>query len=182
MWSVAFLSLALAVPLAQAAPDPTDPVPPDHWAYTALAKLLGPELDREWHGNRQMTRYEFALGLWRVLESLGNSEQPPGELPAWEASDLLELVIREFGPELSLLSAAADEEGSPGLRDRLASIPEEHWFHSTAGRLLDHLTPFRDVPRDHWAHNAVETLRQKGIIVGYPAGTFSRPGATSSPA
>lgn len=30
--------------------------------------------------------------------------------------------------------------------------------------------PFRDVPPDHWAAQAVETLRQKGIVRGYPAG------------
>ncbi len=30
---------------------------------------------------------------------------------------------------------------------------------------------FRDVPPDHWAAQAVETLRQKGIVEGYPAAT-----------
>ena len=29
--------------------------------------------------------------------------------------------------------------------------------------------PFPDVPKDHWAAAAVETLRQRGIVVGYPA-------------
>lgn len=28
--------------------------------------------------------------------------------------------------------------------------------------------PFRDVPPDHWAARAVETLRRKGIVRGYP--------------
>ncbi len=28
--------------------------------------------------------------------------------------------------------------------------------------------PFSDVPKDHWAAAAVETLRQRGIVVGYP--------------
>ncbi len=28
--------------------------------------------------------------------------------------------------------------------------------------------PFRDVPPNHWAAQAVETLRQKGIVRGYP--------------
>ena len=27
---------------------------------------------------------------------------------------------------------------------------------------------FRDVPPDHWAAKAVETLRQQGIVKGYP--------------
>ena len=29
--------------------------------------------------------------------------------------------------------------------------------------------PFSDVPKDHWAAAAVETLRQRGIVKGYPA-------------
>lgn len=29
--------------------------------------------------------------------------------------------------------------------------------------------PFSDVPKDHWAAAAVETLRQRGIVAGYPA-------------
>ncbi|MFN3648406.1 MAG: S-layer homology domain-containing protein [Armatimonadota bacterium] len=29
-------------------------------------------------------------------------------------------------------------------------------------------TPFPDVPRDHWAFDAVEQLRQRGILRGYP--------------
>jgi hypothetical protein len=28
--------------------------------------------------------------------------------------------------------------------------------------------PFSDVPPDHWAASAVETLRERGIVVGYP--------------
>lgn len=30
--------------------------------------------------------------------------------------------------------------------------------------------PFADVPRDHWAYEAVESLRQQGILVGYADG------------
>lgn len=32
--------------------------------------------------------------------------------------------------------------------------------------------PFVDVPADHWAYDAVQSLAAKGIIVGYPDGTF----------
>ena len=34
--------------------------------------------------------------------------------------------------------------------------------------------PFSDVPKDHWAAAAVETLRQRGIVVGYPAAKSAR--------
>jgi len=32
--------------------------------------------------------------------------------------------------------------------------------------------PFADVPRDHWAYDAVNTLSQRGLIIGYPDGTY----------
>ena len=32
--------------------------------------------------------------------------------------------------------------------------------------------PFPDVPKDHWAFPAVESLRVKGIVHGYPDGNF----------
>lgn len=34
------------------------------------------------------------------------------------------------------------------------------------------VAPFPDVPPGHWAFDAVEKLRQAGIIIGYPQGTF----------
>ena len=32
--------------------------------------------------------------------------------------------------------------------------------------------PFADVPTDHWAYDAVNELQMKGIVIGYPDGTF----------
>ncbi len=32
--------------------------------------------------------------------------------------------------------------------------------------------PFKDVPRDHWAYQAVENLRQRGILRGYPNSAY----------
>jgi len=32
--------------------------------------------------------------------------------------------------------------------------------------------PFADVPTDHWAYNSVEKLRDAGIVIGYPDGTY----------
>lgn len=33
-------------------------------------------------------------------------------------------------------------------------------------------SPFADVPTDHWAYDAVNSLQQSGIVIGYPDGTF----------
>lgn len=44
-------------------------------------------------------------------------------------------------------------------------------------------TPFPDVPRDHWAFDAVEQLRELGIVRGYPpAQTFQPRKRTAAPA
>jgi hypothetical protein len=32
--------------------------------------------------------------------------------------------------------------------------------------------PFADVPTDHWAYTSVEKLRDAGIVIGYPDGTY----------
>jgi hypothetical protein len=32
--------------------------------------------------------------------------------------------------------------------------------------------PFVDVPLNHWGYDSVQALAAKGIIVGYPDGTF----------
>jgi len=32
--------------------------------------------------------------------------------------------------------------------------------------------PFQDVPTDHWAYQAVNNLQERGIVIGYPDGTF----------
>jgi S-layer homology domain len=41
--------------------------------------------------------------------------------------------------------------------------------------------PFVDVPRDHWAYEAVEELRQRGILLGYPPAP-ERPATAPAPA
>ena len=33
-------------------------------------------------------------------------------------------------------------------------------------------SPFADVPTDHWAYSSVEKLRNAGIVIGYPDGTY----------
>jgi hypothetical protein len=39
--------------------------------------------------------------------------------------------------------------------------------------------PFADVPTDHWAYSSVETLRNAGIVIGYPDGTYGGARPTS---
>jgi len=73
-------------PEAPAAPNPTDTVPPEHWAYDAVRQLVesGVIIGDEnglFRGECRVTRYEFAMAISRLLDSL--AEGPPG--PTGEA-------------------------------------------------------------------------------------------------
>ncbi len=68
-----------------------------------------------------------------------------------------------------LLPCAAQTKNSPA---RLHASLRRTALHTSAPKpkVLRPVTggPFPDVPKDHWAAAAVETLRQRGIVVGYP--------------
>lgn len=70
-----------------------------------------------------------------------------------------------------LLPCAAQTKNSP---TRLHFGPCRTTLHMPAPtpKALRPVTggPFSDVPKDHWAAAAVDTLRRRGIVVGYPAG------------
>ncbi len=44
---------------------------------------------------------------------------------------------------------------------------------AVAGTRAGAQSNFPDVPKDHWAYSAVLELKQKGILIGYPNGTFN---------
>ena len=72
------LALVLLAPcVAQASP--TDDVPFDHWAYDAVQTLVDKGIiigypDGLFHGDRAMTRYEFAMAISRLLDNLPQAE------------------------------------------------------------------------------------------------------------
>ena len=37
---------------------------------------------------------------------------------------------------------------------------------------VTYANPFSDVPKSHWAYEAVNKLSEKGLISGYPDGSF----------
>lgn len=51
--------------------------------------------------------------------------------------------------------------------DRMANVIDQ-----LSGSEL-HSTPFPDVPENHWAYEYVEGLRKKGLVGGYPDGSFA---------
>jgi len=96
-------------------------VPPDHWAYQAVDKLSKAGLvegypDGQFKGNRAMTRYEFAMVIARLLNTLPATgalgpQGPAGPVgpvgPAGgltpEQQALLGRLQNEFAPELAKL-------------------------------------------------------------------------------
>ncbi len=68
------LVVVLALPSLVSA-KPTDDVPFDHWAYDAVQTLVDKGViigypDGLFHGNRAMTRYEFAIAISRLIDHM----------------------------------------------------------------------------------------------------------------
>src|SRR5437660_9309703 len=60
-----------------------------------------------------------------------------------------------------------------GMRTILAILSALLCAVLTAGAAAQNAPDmFKDVPRDHWAYQAVEPLRARGILAGYPDGYF----------
>lgn len=137
--AVVLLSLALAP--AFAAQQPFADVPQDHWAYDAIARLAQSGViegfpDGTFKGKRNMTRYEFAVAIARVLDQIGapttgvpgtpgqrgqagppGPPGPPGPGLTAEQQALLERLANEFAPELRALRADLE-----ALTNRVAAL------------------------------------------------------------
>ena len=80
--TVLCLVVALAVP-AGAQINPAQTVPFDHWAFDAVQQLVDMGIligypDGTIRGNRAMTRYEFAMALSRMLDTIEQTAGLPG--------------------------------------------------------------------------------------------------------
>jgi len=140
-----------------------DAIPTDEWVYADLRRLqnrrdISRYPDYAFSG-RAHTRAEFAQLIERELRTLGETfdkevQQDPDLLPA------LNRLIQEFEPELRRRGVSLFQ-----VEARIAALER----NLSLGKVV---APFPDVPKDHWAYAAVQALRQVGIIVGYPGGTF----------
>jgi hypothetical protein len=129
----------------------------------------------------QLTRYEFAVAVARAIESYsfpsgkGKQGKPDyefsiaaliqGRTPQELAA--LARLVAEFKPDLQQLGIA--EQQIEFAQKELAARVE-----STPSPKLPIAAPFRDVPKTHWAFEAVERLRQSGIVIGTPDGAFAK--------
>ena len=122
---------ALSVAPAFAQGGPFADVPTDHWAYAAVDKLQKRGIvigypDATYGGKRAMTRYEFAVAIARMLDTVGGStgtviddskyvKYPDldgylkkSDLPNNGDVDALRKLLKEFQPELVTLGVDLD--------------------------------------------------------------------------
>jgi hypothetical protein len=138
------LAFLLSISTANAAVEYPD-VPLIDSAYRDLYLLI-PELADELGTSHTLTNYEFALIIARYAGARIEGKSTlhlvnPDKIRSFITSQqahALQRLIRKFQPEFNALSISIV---SP---------------------------PFSDVHKSHWASQAVEKLRQAGIIVGYP--------------
>jgi trimeric autotransporter adhesin len=84
----------------------------NHWAYEYVSKLAGNGVlegypDGEFHGDRMMTRYEFAAIVYRIVQNGMNSSDPE-----------LSKLVQEFSPELQYIRIdviSRDKNGNPSI-------------------------------------------------------------------
>ena len=84
-------------------------VPANHWAYEYISQMAGNGLlegypDGNFHGDRPMTRYEFAAMLYRAME---------------KGARLSDRLLTEFAPELERFTVdtvAKDKDGNPSIQ------------------------------------------------------------------
>ncbi len=111
------------------------------------------------YSRRPPGRREFAAAIVKLMHHISSDHAQENQLAASPpALTALNALVAEFTPELTAM-----KENVTQYQSTLAALAARH-------PLVDH--PFSDVPPDHWAAAAVETLRQRGIVKGYPAGAY----------
>jgi hypothetical protein len=148
-------------------------VPAGHWAYKAVEDLrrryvLTRYPDGYFSGKRALSRYGFSIAVDQALRDMEDLRKQG--LPRWEpgprgGQDLIGGVTMEEAASLRRLCTE--------FKDELSTIC---FGASYIEALISHMSgavkPFKDVPAGHWAQPAVDNLRQKSILLGYPDGTF----------
>lgn len=88
-------------------------VPRDHWAYKAVSFLAEKGFvtgypDGTFQGNQVLTRYEFAMVVSRLLDEFSQKEQSGEQAPSIDEQGVMDLLLREFQPELDKLRDLID--------------------------------------------------------------------------
>lgn len=189
----------VASPVAMRPPKPFANVPLTDPAYHNIDVMqkagivIGYYDTGTYGGKREMTRYEFAVAIARLLpvflyapfsgKDAPALSQAHGDLDAKltqhpEAVIAFSSLLDEFQPyvdelmDMDTKNVVQKGEAVTAAKTRLVALAanaQAQHAAPTVGRD----TPFPDVPKNHWAYQSVETLRKAGVMRGYPSGTAS---------
>ncbi len=165
------VSLAVATILGTAsvtfaAPNPFSDVPADHWAYDAVAQLVADGVitgygDDTFRGDRQVTRYELAQVIAKVLaQDAATANDPAGTKRTLRKSTdkaLVDRLVAEFGDELNTLGVRVSNlernadlvKWTGELRYIYKSDRNENRAKNNLNRLEVRLFPSAEI-NDHW--------------------------------
>ena len=163
-------SLMLPLPRADRS-DPAKSVPYGHWAYAAMQELVdsgaikGVKSADRGRPHREMTRYEFAMTIARLVDWRGKGE-PTADLDA-ETRAIAVKLIQEFGPELVALADQIDDltDDPAGLDWRVAIAAEHAAAEEGHGEYM------------HPAHARAQAIAEDASPQGFLGGEESFPNA-----
>lgn len=159
-------------------------VPKDHFTrksvlYVVEKEILEPYGDGTFHGDRNITNYEFAVGLAKILDDTykGNipnsSSNPFPDVPAshWAYDSVRKLaavgVVEGFrdGTFRGDRNATRYDTALYAAHLLAAIAPN-------AAKSIKLSMPYSDMQKDHWAYNSVALLAGAEIDEGYGDGTY----------
>ncbi|HET6386917.1 MAG TPA: hypothetical protein VFJ58_26295 [Armatimonadota bacterium] len=139
--------------------------------------------------HKMKATFPVALGTAKTAELFGVDSTPTNMVIA---PDGRFVYLGEGYSEKQILNAVRTASGSSSAKKRIRNraaaadatavvAPAAYLTASVSRRSVRSLKalepapataqasqPFPDVPRDHWAAHAVELLRERGIVIGYP--------------
>ena len=124
-------------------------------------------------GKREMTRYEFAVIMARLLPALlypasgvkydrvllqAHSELTLKLRQHPEAITAFHILLNEFEPYI--VRMVGTDANKLAQQTKAVALAE--------ARLNALQQPFSDIPTSHWAYQSVKTLYEAGVLQGYP--------------
>ena len=150
--TVLLVSLAAGAVWSVAARADFPDVPWDHWAYDAVAFLeeeglvIG-EPDGNYYGDRQLTRYEFAMAVSRLYDRFMQMVEETEGAPPIEVEAVLDMLMDEFQPEIDELRELMEATGArmDALEETVAGFDERiNEVHQRVDGMDARFHPFGD--------------------------------------
>ncbi len=163
------------------ASDPAKTVPMD-CRYDAVRVLVDADLLATGPDAPGVDHRAWALGLWRSTQAVNDQGIPISDRYFADRDRVpwaIATLLQTYWPDIEAAFEHQAAGGRARVRQWLRGLRPGHWLYPTARAILRErygetgvAAPFPDVPPNHWAFEAVEKLRNAGILIGYPDGTF----------